>query len=523
MPTKSIYTAIAAPGAGKTQAVINKIPGYIKHGCKIVMSLPTLKLNNDIVSSMNTAKLTPRIINSEQDEVKHNQTSVTKVLTEALTNGNDSLIIITHDSLRRVDPNLLKPYILIIDEVPSVIDINHFTVKAWDAITIFAATDVFNNQLKIKDRQLAAIKEQVKTYKESLTNNGYASTLSGLEHKIYDAILTGNIVHFDVEDGGKITFHIIVERSIFPQIDRARRTHILAANIDGGIFDLFAKKLGYHYKKSEFTPESPGYMCDTYIYPMLNGHWSKRKVLGNEQGDQSHIHTGTNDQIIDKIFETALQHTPSSKLLIVQNKWGKFSERYAPSNLKAMKKIDFLQLDCRGLNCYQDSNAALLLFGGNPSPNDKRSFKMISDKHNISVASLNDAWIVQNKYEASLQALTRTAIRTRGNTSSVYFYVQDMAVANYLKSTYMTNAIIDDCLALTIEKPDGRSKVSPDEKAKAVNFIKQALYKGTKQADINNALVELWSVAKRTARTWTKNVRESLPAEPVEGLERFFV
>jgi hypothetical protein len=148
---------------------------------------------------------------------------------------------------------------------------------------------------------------------------------------------------------------------------------------------------------------------------------------------------------------------------------------------------------------------------------------MISDKHNISVASLNDAWIVQNKYEASLQALTRTVIRTRGNTSSVYFYVQDMAVANYLKSTYMKNAIIDDCLALTIAKPDGRSKVPPDEKAKAVNFIKQALNKGTKQADINNALVELWSVAKRTARTWTKNVRESLPVEPVEGLERFFV
>ncbi|PTT94319.1 hypothetical protein DBR45_51125 [Pseudomonas sp. HMWF031] len=523
MPTKSIYTAIAAPGAGKTHAVINKIPGYIKHGCKIVMALPTLKLNNDIFSSMKAAKLSPRIINSEQDEVKNNQTSVTKVLTEALINGSDSLIVITHDSLRRVDPKLLQPYILIIDEVPSILDINHFTVNAWDAITIFAETDNFNNQLKIKDTKLFGIKEKVKAYKASLTNSGYATTLSVLEHKIYDAILTDNIVHYDVEDGGKVTFHIIVERSIFPQIDQARRTHILAANIDGGIFDLFAKKLGYRYKKSEFTPESPGYMCDTYIYPMLNGHWSKRKVLGNEKGDQSHIHTGTNDQIIDKIFEAALQHTPSSKLLIVQNKWGKFSERYAPSNLKAMKKIEFLKLDCRGLNCYQDSNAALLLFGGNPSPNDKKSFKMISNKHNISVASLNEAWIVQNKYEASLQALTRTAIRTRGNTSSVYFYVQDMAVANYLKSTYMTNAIIDDCLALTIEKPDGRSKTPPDEKAKAINFIKHGLNKGTRQSDINKAVMELWKVAERTARTWTKNVRESLPVKPAEGLEQFFV
>jgi hypothetical protein len=87
----------------------------------------------------------------------------------------------------------------------------------------------------------------------------------------------------------------------------------------------------------------------------------------------------------------------------------------------------------------------------------------------------------------------------------------------------MKDAIIDHRLALTIPaKPDGRSKTPPDEKIKAINFIKQALNKNIKQADINKAVMEFWSVAERTARTWTKNVRESLQAKPVEGLERFF-
>ena len=87
----------------------------------------------------------------------------------------------------------------------------------------------------------------------------------------------------------------------------------------------------------------------------------------------------------------------------------------------------------------------------------------------------------------------------------------------------MKDAIIDYHLALTIPtKPDGRSKTPPDEKAKALTFIGHAFNNGFKQADINKAVMEFWSVAERTARTWTKNVRESLQSKPVEGLERFF-
>ncbi|MHC8393877.1 DEAD/DEAH box helicase family protein [Pseudomonas sp. LB3P93] len=524
MTKKIIYTAIAAPGAGKTQAVVNKIPDYINNGFKVVMALPTLKLNDDILKTMRKANLTPLIINSDQDEIKHNKTSVTRVLAQVLRSKAHPLIIVTHDALRRTDPILLKGYLLIIDEIPEFMDINHFTLKSKEAETIFATTEAFNNQLQIKDGLLTEITARVKTYKSSMSNKDNASTLSAIEHKIYDTILTGNIVLVETEKGGIINFHTIVEKSVFAQIDRARETHILAANIDGGLFDLFAKKLGYKYTRSKLTPEPSKYNCPIYIYPMLNGSWSKSKVLANEEGNLGYTHDGQNNQIIDRVFETAIQHSPNENFLVIQNSWSKFSEKYQPQAQKANTKIKFVPMDCRGLNCYQDSTAALLLFSGKPSPNDTTCLKVVGDRYDINLTELIKAWIVKNKHEASLQAVTRTAIRTWGNTKPVYFYVQDAEVANYFKQTYMTDAIIDHRLALTISaKPDGRSTTPPDEKTKAINFIKHGFNNGFKQADINKAVMELWKVAERTARTWTKSVRESLPVKPVEGLEQFFV
>jgi len=257
---------------------------------------------------------------------------------------------------------------------------------------------------------------------------------------------------------------------------------------------------------------------------MLKDSWSKTKVLANEEGNQGFVHDAQNNQIIDRVFETAIQHTPNESFLIIQNSWSKFSDGYRPSTQKVNTEIKFIPMDCRGLNCHQNSTAALLLFSGKPSPNDRACLKIVGDKYGISLTELIKSWIVKNKNEASLQAVTRTAIRTQGNTKPVHFYVQDSEVADYFKQTYMKDAVIDHRLTLTIAaKPDGRSKTPPDEKTKAINFIKQSFNNGLKQADINKAVMEIWKVAERTARTWTKTVRDGLPVKPAEGLEQFFV
>jgi len=62
-PNKVIYTAVSAPGAGKTQALINQIPSLLSAGRSIVLALPTLNLTDSFISRL-PADLSYRVINS---------------------------------------------------------------------------------------------------------------------------------------------------------------------------------------------------------------------------------------------------------------------------------------------------------------------------------------------------------------------------------------------------------------------------------------------------------------------------
>lgn len=522
MSKKFIHTAIAAPGAGKTQAMIEKLPNYIKLGEKVILALPTRRLNGEILSRMKDLDLTPKVINS--DEV--NNRSVSKSIEGTLRNGNENLILVTHEGLKLTNPELLREWTLVIDESPSTLKFHHDTLGALEAQQIFRMTDINDNFLTIKNGMITEMKQRVTTYKASKKDQIKASTLSGLEYRLFDALLSEQIIY--VEEGlkkGKVVFHFhtIIESNIFEHIKHAKETHILSATIQGGLFDLFAKKFGFQYMRSPLTPAPFEYSCDITIFPMMNGMWSKTQALKNNSGDHYWFHLAMRDcQMIDRVLANAINNTPEEDFLVIANSWADFGPNYDIPNKK--NGIDYSSIDCRGLNVYKGKTAASLLFSGRPSPNDQKSLQILSDKHGISLIDLINAWIVTNKLEASLQAATRTAVRDRENKKPVFLYVQDLQVAEYLKSTHMINAIIDTSLALTPPKQkDNRCAVTADEKNKVANFIKISFEKGMRRLDINKALIELWEISETTARRWTRNILQGVNPKPAEGLEEFLV
>ncbi|NRH29222.1 hypothetical protein [Pseudomonas sp. MS19] len=520
--TKIIHKAIAAPGAGKTQTLINTLPEYIKRGEKIILALPTLKLSDDIVQRMHQAGLMPKIVNSEQCAKE----SVTKALGKLLWSGCENLIISTHEGIQLADPKLLRGYILVIDEVPEVLELNHYTLSEPEAQRIIDNTTSHGRHLKIKNGQITAIKNRVYTYKAALTNQKLGSTLSPLESKVYTTILNGNLAYMNKvkpQDGSesKYNIHTVVEKNLFEHIENAKETHILAANIDGGLFDLFAKKRGYEYKKSQLTPCEFNYTCNIHIYPLIKGRWSKTKALEDSAGNSHQSHIGLyNHQNIDKALAAAMWDCPLKKPLIFLNSWHNFdlNHDYPKSDAKVC------QIDSRGLNNYMDSTAAILLFGGLPSPHDRESLKRIGEQHGIDLKSLIDAWLVKNKLEASLQAATRTAIRNPENTTPVSLYVQDSEVAAYLKNTYMRNAVIDDRLALTpAEKEDGRSNLTAHQKAEIKDFIQKIARMRVKRSAVNKHIMVTWGASETTARRWTKDFFCKPHTWSTENLEKFLV
>ncbi|MCQ9819279.1 DEAD/DEAH box helicase [Pseudomonas aeruginosa] len=495
--TKTIYTAIAAPGAGKTQALIEQLTNYITSGERVVIALPTLNLSDDILNNIKKIGITPKVINSKDSPGK-----ATHTINGTLRSGSHSVIVITHEGLRLSDPNLMRGHILVIDEVPDPFELQHITnMSEVEATQFTSVLEKSKGRLSIKPKLKTMISERVKTYQRAEKNQSVASTLSEIEFKVFKAILNHGIVHTDdtkTEHNEIQNLYTIEFKDIFKHIKKSKETHILAANIEGGIFDLFVKAHGFQFKASSLTPKHYEYNCGITIYPMLNEPWSKGKVLRDDSGTFNITHLVNQNQLIDKIFSTAVNNTPNDRFIVIQNKWGKFSEGYLKQS--KVPEIEFLDFDCRGLNTQMDKTAAILLFTGNPSPNDKKSLRIIAEEFNIDCDDLLKAWTVTNKLEAALQAVTRTAIRKRGNTKPVYFYVQDMQTAEYLKSTYLPNAKIDISIALTVPKAqDNRSKLQPNQKEEVNNFIKHEFDRNVKRSRITKSIMQTWGYSERQA------------------------
>lgn len=325
--TNIIYTAIAAPGAGKTQALIEQLKNYMTSGEKVVIALPTLNLSDDILNNMRKIGINPKVINSKDSPGK-----TTHTINGTLRSGSHSVVVITHEGLRLCDPNLMRGYILVIDEVPAPFELQHITnMSEVEAKQFTSVLEKSNGRLSIKPKLKTMISERVKTYQRAEKNQSVASTLSEKEFKVFKAILNHGIVHTDdneAENNEIQNLYTIEFKDIFKHIKKSKETHILAANIEGGIFDLFVKTHGFQFKASSLTPKNYEYNCDITIYPMLNEPWSKGKVLRDESGKLNITHNGNHNQLIDKIFFTAINNTPNDRFIAIQNKWGKFSEGY---------------------------------------------------------------------------------------------------------------------------------------------------------------------------------------------------
>lgn len=503
---KPIYTAIAAPGAGKTKALITQLPTLIGSGKKFIIAFPTLNLCNDVITEMQSLGLNPKVINHDCS----NNKSVANMINGTLKNGNDDLVIVTHEGLRLSDPGLLRTYTLVIDEVPGTFEFNHILkLDEKESETLLAELDSIDGLLYIKHGRLTHVKNRVSTYKAALKNNSAISTLSPTEYQIFNTLISkGSVHHEKTTINGKIYFNFftIEDKSIFKHMQKAHETHILAANIDGGMFHCISKLHGYKFKKSRFTPDNYEYSNKITIYPMLNEPWSKSKVLLGLNGEKYDNHLGQQDvQVIDKIFNTAIKNTPDAIFITAQNKWANFNNNYITGNDRL--KIEFVPLDCRGLNTFKNSTAAILLFSGQPSPNDKKCLKVISDRLSIPQCELIKAWITDKKLETSLQAATRTAVRNRDNDEHIHLYVQDMSVAEYLKNTYMKNAAINNSLSIDLPKrQDGRKKTLPSEEKEITEYIKSAWDKGMKRCEIKKFIVAKWAVSDVTANRWTKHL-----------------
>ncbi|WP_448675613.1 hypothetical protein MOQ67_23410 [Pseudomonas sp. LY-1] len=484
-PNKVIYTAVSAPGAGKTQALINQIPSLLSAGRSIVLALPTLNLTDSFISRL-PADLSYRVINSTTCD------HVGSELESALKKKESHLIITTHHSIFSIQSNLLFGWMLVIDELPTAVDFPAFPFEPSELDQLLVNAMEHDGRLYIREGCSEAVETTLATFKAVSAGAERTSMLSKEGARIYECLKDGHPVFIDspIPNGNRYV-RAVIESSCWDTLAAAEEVHILAASVAGSQFDDFAQVHGFTYARSEFTPTFDGYTSAVTIYPVMpkGRNYSKSAVTETAHNSSTTDHQKQGENlVIDHILEVVLKRATGTPLLFC-NGWASF--RWLPRGA-----VHRCSIDSRGLNEYQGETDAILLFGGNPSPSDQLALEFLAAKYG---RVFRQGFIVTRFLEPSLQAATRTALRDRSNTKPIQLFVQDGRVAEYLISTYMPDAVIDWSLSeMCPVSEDRRMTLDPR---------RVEVYKLFAQGKRNAEIVRLTGVHRNTLPSWREDWR----------------
>lgn len=489
-PNKVIHTAVSAPGAGKTQAFITKIPALLSAGHSIVLALPTLDLTDSFVSRL-PAGVPYRVINSTTCD------HVGSELKAALKKKDSHLIITTHQSIFAVPPNLLWGWMLVIDELPSVVDFPAFPFEPSELAQLFVNAMEQDGRLYIREGCAGAIETSLATFKAVSAGAERTSMLSKEGARIYECLKDGHPVFIDSEiPNGNRYVRAVVESRCWDTFAAAKEVHVLAASVIGSQFDDFAQVHGVTYARSGFTPAFDGYTSAVTIYPVMpkGRNYSKSAAtMPTRSGSATDQQKQGECLVIDDILKEILQRTIGTPLLF-SNNWASF--RWLPRGA-----VHRCSIDSRGLNDYQGETDAILLFGGNPSPSDQLALEFLAEKYD---RDFRPGFIVTRFLEPSLQAATRTAVRDRSNIKPIQLFVQDGRVAEYLVSTYMPHAVIDWSLSEICPVGEDRRTTVDARRVQVCELFER----GKKNAEI----ARLTGVHRNTLLSWREDWREGQAA-----------
>lgn len=472
------------PGSGKTEAFLKKAKQQISSGKLFLMALPTLDLINEIQGRCQELDLPCRSINDRESDRKR-----VKSL-QGVLERKEPLILTTHSALELVDDTYIEGYTVVIDEVPSALEMDSKTLTQQDMDVLLSHLDKQNGELQILPEHIATVKALIKAYKQAAVNGLAGTTSSEFKHTIFDALIEDGVVSWKALPQKKAySITTIKAGPIFQKLSKAKEVHLLAANIAGSIFEVVSLAKGFKFARSHFEPSDFNYTGNITLLPLMDFIWSKNRALRTEDGEYCSDHMGIKEkQFIDQAIARAYKHNEKQRILLFKNNW------FNSNAVADYSEICICPADTRGKNEYSEYTSAILVYSGKANPNHVPALKAFAEKLGLSGRELVDAWHVSNKLERSAQDVTRTAVRRRNNKENIRLYVQDIEVCEYLIANGMANAKIDKSLMLEVPiKKSGAPQLSNFDW-----FIVNSLKNSCKKKDIVQGLKRL-GMAQSTA------------------------
>jgi len=377
---------------------------------------------------------------------------------EAIEEKEARVIIITHKLLEMTYKQGydFSEWELIIDEVPnSFIEVTSFEQYSEDETTIIQQF-LTNTGVKISGswvREVYRLKQGVRKKLEDRLEDMRKSRDSSLRENVLDAyeylLLGGAIQRWqDEKDPNKCRYMFLKVLSPLELFNPFKVVTLIAANIEKTMVGQIWTKI---FNVSLVDDENIRLRYDKIpntgkitIYPMLESADLSRNLLDKNES--------TN-------FELMLKEVHK---IVGDEEYIYSFNNYRERNLPLGERIPVIT---HGLNKFSNVHSCVCLFSYNPNKFTRDLLVDLAEHFKLPEETFVEAYITSYYLEYTFQAVSRVSIRKHDSTHPVKLIVGDKKCAEYLKSTWFDEAVIDYSHKINLPPPEkvGRKGGFPTE------------------------------------------------------------
>ncbi|WP_152609439.1 DEAD/DEAH box helicase family protein [Pseudomonas simiae] len=425
-----INVSLSRPGAGKTKTACVKIRYWVSLGLRVLIVVPTMLLADQLcndLSDMNPCKI----------DCRGGFSPVSRLNKYLDPDEGQNLIVCQQATFCECGKEFLNNWRVVVDELPTpmfpfAITIRQSQLKSLPYIEISE-----DRRLSIADGCKGKARDWSCGASVIKGNPNLVSMASQECQQIYKAVLQDKDVYVTEEgETNNCILYYAEEFDFFSRFKACSEVHILSATWQGSLFAWFSLAHGFEVLVSELTPDKPEeHKQKVTIYPLLQDGQCSKSVLNSEMkvqtlpGEFSFVR---NIQLVADVVKEVVGEEDDC-LIFVQD-WAK---------LNCHDNFTRCPTDSRGLNSYSSASNVFCMFHGNHVTTATMCFKRLAVKYGKSYSSLRDAWTQTFLYDATLQNAYRCSLRDKESVASVRLFVQTYMVADYLKRTYLYDAVID--------------------------------------------------------------------------------
>lgn len=378
------------------------------------------------------------------------------------------IFLITHANFENLvqggNEFIFDGFNVVIDELPNVFEMHD--------ISFGNKTDILKDRLvPLEGFDGVYTVSKSKTVLKQLQEDGKRNNSIKMNSFARGLSKTGIVVKEDYSEYSKYQTYNIIDYTEF--MESCERVILLGAKISDTLISGLLERQGIMFKKFEDVVLSRTeylnqervriyYLTDEKVKggctsSMLTSAYNLKTGKKLNYKQYKHLPNGIDD--LDEGFVNVYQEYVNRACELLGQDF-LYTVNYIPKT-KTYKDVEYngipygvcIPYGCHGLNKYSHYTKALSLFCYKPSPVQRKLLEYL--KECFDFQDIEDKYVDLKMREASLQMVTRTAIRDFNNVEQdITFVVPDISVAKYIKDYHIPNCIVDNSLALYI--PDAR-------------------------------------------------------------------